>query len=156
MFYPSGKVPNGKLVICLDDSRPEIDAVTEDCNEDCMLECIREWLDETECCAESWQLKEYLKEKGLDEDLVNEDMAGGAAAGSPAPGLATLGNTPGMGNVQAPMNGGTNAGFYNNSLNGSGDKFPSLSAGTPSARAKQTKSKIVKNYLDFMKRKRRK
>lgn len=156
MFYPSGKSPNGRLLICLSDSRPDIDEVTKDCNEECMLECVREWLNETECCAESWQLKEYLIEKGLDESIVNEDMAGGPAAGSPAPGLATLGNTPGMGNVQPPMNGGTNAGFYNDSLNGSGDKFPSLTAGTPAAKAKKMKSKLVKNYLEFMKRKKRK
>lgn len=154
MFYPSGKVPNGKMVICLKDSKPEIDEVTMECDESCMLECIREWLDETQCCAECWQLNEYLQERGVDVDVnehLNED--GAAAAAAPGPGFATLGNTPGMGQVQAPMNGGTNAGFYNNSLNGSGDKFPSLTAGTPAAKAKQTKSKIVKNYLEFMKRK---
>jgi hypothetical protein len=152
MFYPTGTVPAGKMVICMDDESPEIEKVTENCDEGCMLECLTEWLNEAQCCLECWQLKEYLKNKGIDESRIDEDMAaGGAAAGAPAPGLATLGNTPGMGNVQAPMNGGTNAGFYNNSLNGSGDKFPSLTAGTQAAK----KKRLVQNYLGFMRKKRK-
>jgi hypothetical protein len=85
---------------------------------------------------------------------MNEDMAAGAGA-APAPGLATLNTTAGMGNPQAPMNGGTNAGFYNSSLDGSGDKFPSLNVGTNAAGSSRRKKgeRLVGSYLDFLKKK---
>jgi hypothetical protein len=110
------------------------------------------WLKEKQCCVESWQIKEYLKERGIEESRIDEDMASGSASPSPAP-LATLNNTSGMGPVQAPRNDGTNAGFYNKDLVGSGDKFPSLNVGTNKLSAK---GKIVKNYYDFIKKKRKK
>ena len=155
MFYPTGDSPNGKLLICIDDAKPEIDEVTADCNEACMLECLSEWLEENNCCVENWQLKEYLKDRGINESRIEEDMAAGAAAGAPAAGLATLGTVSGMGNPQAPRNGGTNAGFYNDSLNGSGDKFPSLTVGTGAAKGTKGKGKVVSSYLDFLKKKKK-
>jgi len=154
MFYPSGETPKGRLVICMEDSKPEIDEATANCQDYCIVECLTEWLHENECCVEDWQMKEYLKNKGVGEDQMNEDMAAGAGA-APAPGLATLNTTAGMGNPQAPMNGGTNAGFYNSSLDGSGDKFPSLNVGTSAAGSSKRKKgeRLVGSYLDFLKKK---
>lgn len=153
MFYPTGEKPLGKTIICMQDSMPEIEEATSDCNEECLLECLTEWLNEKACCVECWQLKEYLKNKGLDESRIDEDMAAGAAAGAPAPGLSTLGTVSGMGNPATPQNGGTNTGFYNSNLNGSGDKFTSLSVG--GTRMKGKDSKIVRSYLDFLKKKKK-
>lgn len=155
MFYPTGEAPKGKMVICIQDSEPEISEITQDCDESCMLECITKWLNENSCCLESWQLKEYLKGRGIEEGRIDEDMvAGAASSAAPAPGLATLGNVSGMGNPQTPQNGGTNAGFYDAGLSGSGDKFPSLTVGTPAA--KGGRGRVVKTYLDFLKKKKKK
>lgn len=154
MFYPTGEKPLGKMVICIQDSRPEIEEATSDCNEQCLLECMTDWLNENACCVEGWQLKEYLKERGLDESRIDEDMAAGAAAGAPAAGFATLGSVSGMGNPATPQNGGTNVGFYNPNLSGSGDKFSSISAG--GSKLKTQKSKVVNSYLDFLKKKKNK
>jgi len=117
-----------------------------------LLECLTEWLNEKACCVECWQLKEYLKNKGLDESRIDEEMAAGAAAGAPAPGFATLGTVSGMGNPATPQNGGTNTGFYNSNLNGSGDKFTSISAGGTKLKKR---GKVVNGYLDFLKKKKK-
>jgi len=140
MFHPTGKMPNGKTLICMMDEEDELDNV------------ITEWLNENNYCVECWQLKEYLKAKGMNEEQVNEDMV----AAAPAPGLATLGNVGGMGNPAPPSPAGaTNSGFYNSANNGSGDKFTSLTVGTPAAKAKKHTKTIV-SYLDFIKKKKKK
>lgn len=149
MFYPTGDSPKGKLVICMNDSKPEIDEALCNCDEGCMTECLTEWLEENACCVESWQMKKYLKDKGMDESRIDEDMAAGAG---PATGAATLGTVSGMGNPASPQNGGTNAGFNNASLNGSGDKFTSLTAGTGAAKKK---GRVVETYLDFLKKRKK-
>lgn len=153
MFYPTGKSPNGSMVVCMHDEAPEISEALKDCDESCILECMTAWLKEKQCCVQSWQLKEYLKEMGIDEMRIDEDMSAGISAPAPSP-MASLNNTPGMGPVQAPKNDGTNAGFHNKDLVGSGDKFPSLNVGTSSMKGK-AKGKIVKNYYDFIKKKKK-
>lgn len=54
-------------------------------------------------------------------------------------GLATVSNVGGMGDVSAPSNDGTNAGFYDQSKVGSGDKFSS----------KKKKKKNLKTWKEF-------
>jgi hypothetical protein len=152
MFYPTGEKPLGKTIICMNDSMSDIDEATSDCNEECLLECLTGWLNEKACCVECWQLKEYLKNKGLDESRIDEEMAAGAAAGAPAAGFATLGTVSGMGNPATPQNGGTNTGFYNSNLNGSGDKFTSISAGGTKLKKR---GKVVNGYLDFLNKKKK-
>ena len=135
----------------MQDEEENIDNAIDDCDHSNMMEAINKWLDGNDYCVEKWQLKEYLKAKGMSEAQINEDM--GAAPAAPAPGLATLGNVSGMGNPAPPSSAGaTNAGFYNPANTGSGDKFPSLTAGTPSAK----KGKVVSNYLEFLKKKKKK
>jgi hypothetical protein len=154
MFYPTGKFPEGKLVICMNDSRDEIDEALKSCETCCMVDCLDEWLEENNCCVEEWQVKEYLKNKGLSESEINEDLS--AVGGAPFSGAATTANVSGMGNPATPQNDGTNSGFYNDSLKGSGDKFPSLSAGTPSAKKKKgDRKKAISSYLDFINQKKK-
>ena len=89
MFYPSGETPNGKTVVCIEDERSELDKLTEGCEDFLAVEEITEWLAENDYCLESWQMKDYLLSKGINESLINEDMAAGGApapAGAPAPG----------------------------------------------------------------------
>jgi hypothetical protein len=57
--------------------------------------------------------------------------------------LASLANTPGMGNVKPPLPDGTP---------GSGDQFTSLSTGTPAAKVKKGKKKpnpLDTSLMDF-------
>jgi hypothetical protein len=152
MFHPTGPSPKGKILICMEDVEEEIDDIIHDTEPGKMVEALTKWLNENEYCVECWQMREYLKAKGMDENTINEDMA--AAAPAPAPGLATLGTVSGMGNPAPPSAAGaTNAGFYNPANQGSGDKFPSLTVGTPAAKSK--KGKIVATYLDFLKKKKK-
>jgi hypothetical protein len=153
MFHPTGKMPNGKTLICMMDEEDELDNVIDECESPSQyVKAITEWLNENNYCVECWQLKEYLKAKGMNEEQVNEDMV----AAAPAPGLATLGNVGGMGNPAPPSPAGaTNSGFYNSANNGSGDKFTSLTVGTPAAKAKKHTKTIV-SYLDFIKKKKKK
>jgi hypothetical protein len=152
MFHPTGKLPNGKTLFCMMDEEEELDSIIDECGSSKQyVKAVTEWLNENDYCVECWQLKEYLKAKGMSEDMMNEDMV----AAAPAPGLATLGNVSGMGNPSPPSAAGaTNSGFYNPANNGSGDKFTSLTAGTGAARYK--KSKTVDNYLEFVKKRKKK
>jgi hypothetical protein len=150
MFHPTGPTPKGKTLICMEDVEEEIDDIIDDVESRKIVEVLTKWLDENSYCVECWQMKEYLKGKGMDENAINEDMD----AAAPAPGLATLGTVSGMGNPASPSaSGATNAGFYNPDNQGSGDKFPSLTVGTPAAKSK--KGKIVASYLDFLKKKKK-
>ena len=152
MFYPTGKLPNGKILVCMVDEEEELDEVIDECGGPSeYVTKITEWLNEKGYCVESWQLKEYLKAKGMEEASVNEDMA----AAAPAPGLATLGNVSGMGNPAPPSSAGaTNSGFYNAANQGTGDKFSSLTVGTPTAKkSNKKKYKVISNYMDFIKKK---
>jgi hypothetical protein len=152
MFYPTGKLPHGKILVCMVDEEEELDEVIDECGSPSeYVTKITEWLNEKGYCVESWQLKEYLKAKGMEEANVNEDMA----AAAPAPGLATLGNVSGMGNPAPPSSAGaTNSGFYNPANQGTGDKFSSLTVGTPAAKkSNKKKYKVISNYMDFIKKK---
>jgi len=152
MFYPTGDSTKGRCLVCMEDENLEIGEALNECNESCMTECMGKWLDEKNYCVEKWQLKEYLKNRGCNEEKIMEDMgAAPAPTAAPAPGLATLGNVPGMGNPTPPSNDGTNAGFYDASKTGSGDKFPSLTAGTPAAKKKGKKGKNLISYMGFIK-----
>ena len=155
MVHPTGQLPNGKTLICMMDEEEELDNIIDECeSSEQYVKAITEWLNENEYCVECWQLKEYLKAKGMEEEKMNEDMVA-AAPGAPAPGLATLGNVSGMGNPSPPSSAGaTNSGFYNSANNGSGDKFTSLTAGTGAAKNK--KAKTVDNYLEFVKKRKKK
>ncbi len=135
------------------DEEEELDNIIDECGSSKQyVKAVTEWLNENDYCVEGWQLKEYLKAKGMEEGKTNEDMV---AAAAPAPGLATLGNVSGMGNPSPPSSAGaTNSGFYNPANNGSGDKFTSLTAGTGAARNK--KAKTVDNYLEFVKKRKKK
>jgi hypothetical protein len=152
MFHPTGQLPNGKTLICMMDEEEELDNIIDECESSKQyVKAITEWLNEKEYCVECWQMKEYLKAKGMEEEKMNEDMV----AAAPAPGLATLGNVSGMGNPSTPSAAGaTNSGFYNSANNGSGDKFTSLTAGTGAAKNK--KAKTVDNYLEFVKKRKKK
>jgi len=150
MFHPTGNSPKGKTLICMEDVENELDDIIDECEPSKMVEGITNWLNEQGYCVECWQMKEYLKAKGLSEETVNEDMA----AAAPAPGLATLGTVSGMGNPAPPSSAGaTNAGFYNPANQGSGDKFPSLTVGTPAAKSKKGRS--VATFLDFIKKRKK-
>jgi hypothetical protein len=151
MFHPTGKLPEGKTLICMMDEEDTLDDIIDECqSSDQYVSVITEWLNENDYCVECWQMKEYLKAKGMDETKMNEDMV----AAAPAPGLATLGTVGGMGNPAPPSAAGaTNAGFYNSGNQGSGDKFPSLTVGTPAAKSK--KKKTVASFLDFIKKRKK-
>jgi len=152
MFYPTGNTTKGRCLVCMEDEKKEINETLNKCNESCMTECMGKWLNEKNYCVEKWQLKEYLKEMGCNEEKIMEDMdAAPAPTSAPAPGLATLGNVPGMGNPSTPSNDGTNSGFHDLNKTGSGDKFTTLTAGTAAARKKGKKGKNLISYIDFIK-----
>ena len=136
------------------DEEEELDNLVDECDDSSeYVKKITEWLNEREYCVESWQMKEYLKAKGMEEQKMNEDMG---AAAAPAPGMATLGNVGGMGNPAPPSSAGaTNAGFYNSANTGSGDKFTSLTVGTPAANPRKH-TKTIQSYMDFIKNKKKK
>jgi hypothetical protein len=152
MFHPTGQLPNGKTLICMMDEEEELDNIIDDCeSSEQYVKAVTEWLNENDYCVECWQMKEYLKAKGMEEEKMNEDMV----AAAPAPGLATLGNVSGMGNPAPPSSAGaTNSGFHDSSNNGSGDKFTSLTTGTGAAKKKAAKT--VDNYLEFVKKRKKK
>jgi len=141
MYYPTGKTTEGRELVCMKKNSDLVNEKLGSCDEACIMECTDNWLNESRSCVACDQLNEYLNECGYSMQ-VNED--GGMAAP-----LATLGATPGMGNPATPQNGGTNAGFYNSSLSGSGDKFDSLTVGTSAA--SKRKKKLVKKFGEFVK-----
>jgi hypothetical protein len=82
-----------------------------------------------------------------DFELDENDMGGGGA-------MATLNTTPGMGPVTPPQGPGTNANFYDVAKQGSGDKFDSLTVGTPAAQnddKKKKKKRTIQTFMDFAK-----
>ena len=129
MFYPTGESTNGREIIDLDGYEDKVNDIQE--GRGSFLESIRSWLDEKEYCVEKSQLKEFMKSCGCSEEEISE-MEGGDGGGS----FASLGSTPGMGDVSAPSSGGTNADFYGGEV-GSGDVFTSLTVGTPASKNKK-------------------
>jgi hypothetical protein len=143
MFYPTGKNTKGRCLVCANDESRNLDEKISGCKQENMVESICEWLDENNYCMEKWQLKKYLESKGCQScSKLDEDMDGG---GAPGPGFSTLGTVNGMGNPATPTNDGTNSGFYNPSMTGSGDKFTSIS---PSG--KKARKKKLLNFLNFV------
>jgi hypothetical protein len=72
MFHPTGPSPKGKILICMEDVEEEIDDIIHDTESGKMVEALTKWLDENEYCVECWQMKEYLKAKGMDENVINK------------------------------------------------------------------------------------
>jgi hypothetical protein len=148
MFYPIGENTTGRTLICIDDEALSIEESIKEgnANMESIEESIDKWLDENNYCMEEWQLREYLEKK---YKSLNEDGEGG----SPGAGAATLGNVNGMGDVVAPTNDGTNSGFHNPAMNGSGDRFSSLGVSKKSIKekGKKSKKKLV-SYLEFVNR----
>ncbi len=142
MTYPTGN-NEGRSVICMNECRDMINEALCECNESCVLECLTKWLDENEYCVECSQLNEYLNECGY-KMRVDEDMA------APAPGLATPANVNGMGNPATPTNGGTNAGFYDATKVGSGDRFDAVASRKLKTSKKGKKSNLLKKFEDFI------
>ncbi len=161
MFYPTGEGTSGRCLVCMEDEATSIEETLLECGSSQLIETFKKWLDENNFCVECWQMKENLVKRGIPAHKLEEDMGAGGApvapAGAPAGNaFATLGTTPGMGVAAPPTNGGTNVGFYDSSKNGSGDKFPSLTVGTPAANKKKKKFKTLSSYLEFIKSKRKK
>lgn len=160
MLYPTGKTTKGRCLVCMEDEAPEIEKALRECGTSGLMESFRRWLDENKYCVECWQMKKHLTERGMAPEKLDEEMGGAPAApsapaGAPAgSAFATLGSTPGMGNVATPTNGGTNVGFYNPAKSGSGDKFPSLTVGTQAAKGRG-KKKSIATYGDFVKRRKK-
>lgn len=133
MFYPTGNTTEGREIIDIEGYGNQITDLQEE-NEP-FLEKVKSWLDEKEYCVEKSQLKKYMKSNGFSEEEIKE-MEGGDGGG----GFASLGSTPGMGDVSAPSSGGTNSDFYNGEV-GSGDVFTSLTVGTGASSKKGKKKK---------------
>lgn len=151
LYYPTGNSTGGRTLVCLccEDDTPVMES---GCSPEVIESAYKEWLDENEYCVEKWQMEnKILEDCGCDSYSLKE-MEGGAPAGDMGGGFASLDSTPGMGPVVAPGAGGTNADFYNGPV-GSGDKFPTLTAGTPAARKKTKKKKrdrVVKDFGTFV------
>jgi hypothetical protein len=138
MLYPTGENNEGRDLVCMEELANEINETLCECNESCVLECFTNWLNENSYCVECNQLNSYLKENGYKSRINEDDMGGGGSFNTP-------GSVNGMGNPATPTNGGTNAGFYDLSKVGSGDKFGSI------ASRKKGKNKLIKKFQDFMK-----
>jgi hypothetical protein len=144
MFFPTGNTTQGHTIVCLCccDDLPYHEAETSSAEE--ILESICEWMQENAYCTESWQVENYIQKCGYPDFSMQESEGG----------MASLNTTPGMGAVTPPTGPGTNANFYNAAKQGSGDKFTSLTVGTPSAqnkKGKKTKSRTIQNFSDFVK-----
>jgi hypothetical protein len=151
MYYPTGKTTGNSCLICMDECGTQINEALCECNESCVLSCLENWLNEKNYCVECWQLNEYLCEKGysarIDEDGVSA-MPAPPPAAAPGGNYTTLDMVTGMGNPKTPQNDGTNAGFYDTSKVGSGDKFDSMTVGT--AAAKKRRKAMIKKFKDFV------
>lgn len=141
MTYPTEE--KGRSKICMNECRDMINEALCECNESCLLECFSKWLNENQYCVECSQLNEYLKERGF-KTRVDEDMA------APAAGFATPGNVNGMGNPATPTNGGTNAGFYDASKVGSGDRFDAVASRKNKSVKRAKKGNLLKKFEDFI------
>lgn len=145
VFYPTGPGTKGRTVVCMccEDGVPMMEGQEA---ADAMEKKIKQWLDDNEYVVETWQMKEKMKSCGAG-DYELQEMEGGGDAGGGA--FASLDSTPGMGNVMPPEAGGTNADFYGGRV-GSGDKFTTLTVGTPAAKKNKKKDRKVKDYKSFI------
>ena len=146
MLYPTGKSTKGRTLICMNDHDEFMDKLEEDSSD--VMHDIDCWLEENDYCVEKWQLKEYLESCGCSSNTIKEMEGGSVDGGS----FASLDSTPGIGNPSLPSGDGTNAGFYDSSNNGSGDKFASITVGTPSAKGKKKKKLSMLSDFDAFKK----
>lgn len=154
MYYPTGASTKGRTLVCMC-CEADVPVMEGEESPDVIETKIKNWLDENQYCVEKWQMDSTMESSGCGGYELRE-MEGGAPAGDGGGGaFATLGTTQGMGNVTAPAAGGTNADFYDGAV-GSGDKFTSLTVGTPAAsgkgkkKKKKKKKRIVKGFDDFL------
>lgn len=115
---------------------------------DTMEKKIKQWLDDNDYVVEMWQMSERMK-SCVGEGYELQEMEGGPAGDAGGGAFASLDTTQGMGNVIPPEAGGTNADFYGGRV-GSGDKFSTLTVGTPAARKNKKKDRKVKDYKSFL------
>ena len=152
LYYPTGQSPAGRTLVCLcceDDTT----VMESGCSPEMVESAYKSWLDENDYCVEKWQIEEEILEKCDCDSYSLKEMDGGAPAGDMGGGsFATLNTVSGMGPVEAPGAGGTNADFYNGPV-GSGDKFDTLTVGTPAARKgskKKKRDRVVKDFGTFV------
>ena len=144
MYYPTGQLTNGRTLVCMCCEKDVPMMESEETAND-MEKKIKQWLDDNQYVVEMWQMQEKMKSCGVYEYELQEMDGGGDAGG----GFASLDATPGMGNVIPPQAGGTNADFYGGKV-GSGDKFTTLTVGTPAAKKSKKKERKVKDYKSFL------
>lgn len=146
-FYPTGKTTNGRTTVCLEDEDLPVYEYSSSPRQ--IERQLKEYLDENNYCTETWQVENYMHQCGYPEfELHLMEEMGGDMGGGGGSAFASLDTTPGMGNVASPQAGGTNADFYNGKV-GSGDKFPTLTVGTPAAKKKD--KKLFKSFEEFKK-----
>jgi hypothetical protein len=145
-YFPTGDSTQGYAVVCLEDLSDEMPFFESECfGSDRVLERLADWMHENEYCAETWQAEKFVQDSGYPDFNLSESEGA----------FATLDATPGMGPVTPPQGPGTNQNFYDVAKQGSGDKFPSLTVGTPAAQYSK-KKKITKktnpiqSFRDFI------
>ncbi|NBV27573.1 hypothetical protein EBS02_00925 [bacterium] len=145
-YFPTGDSTQGYAVVCLEDLSDEMPFFESECfGSDRVLERLADWMHENEYCAETWQAEKFVQDSGYPDFNLSESEGA----------FATLDATPGMGPVTPPQGPGTNQNFYDVAKQGSGDKFPSLTVGTPAAQYSK-KKKITKktnpiqSFSDFI------
>lgn len=144
LFYPTGSTTGGRYVVDIEDE--EVPVHEYNASPRSIERNLKEFLDENNYCAEKWQVEQYMHSCGYpDYELHLMEEMGGDMGG----GFASLDSTPGMGDVATPQAGGTNSSFYNGKV-GSGDKFPTLTVGTPAAKKKGNK-RLFKSFEEFKK-----
>lgn len=143
-FYPTGSTTQGRCVVCLEDE--DLPVHEYNSSPRSIERKLKEYLDENNYCAETWQVEQYMHSSGYPEyELSMMEEMGGDMGG----GFASLDGTPGMGNVESPQAGGTNSDFYTGKV-GSGDKFSTLTVGTPAAKKRGNK-RLFKSFEEFKK-----
>ena len=148
-YFPTGNTTNGHTLVCMCclESLPFLESEHKTPRE--IVHEMAKWMNENKYCTEAWQMERYMHECGYQNYRLDETDMGG--------GLSSLNTTPGMGPVTPPQGPGTNANFYNPAKQGSGDKFTSITVGTPAAqysnkkKKKPGKSMTLQNFSDFMK-----
>jgi len=129
MFYPTGNSTNGRTLVSMNDNMDSILPMQE--SENPFLDKLGSWLETNEYCVEKRELKYFMENCSACSVEEITEMEGGAPDGGGGA-FATLGTTPGMGNVAEPGVDGSP---------GSGDKFTTLSAGTPAAKKRRGRRK---------------
>lgn len=146
MYYPTGSHTGGRTIVCF--CCEDAPVMESECSPSVAESIYKKWLDENNYCVEKWQMENKIMEACGCDGYSLQEMDGGAPAGDMGGGFASLDTTPGMGPVVAPGAGGTNADFYDGPV-GSGDKFSSLTVGTPAAGKKKKKDRVIKDFNSF-------